>query len=96
MNIPPGLVQNPPTDKIRNYETDNNSETDSVAELECKTGEDACAWECQTARVNVPPGLVHNPPKDIMRKCETDDNSSRSWGITLGMTHVHGSVELRC
>ena len=45
VNIPPGLVQNPPTDKIRNYKTDDNSDTDSVAELEYKTGEDECAWE---------------------------------------------------
>ena len=75
MNIPQGLVQNPPTGHIRNYETDDNSDTDSVAELECKTGEDACAWECHSVQVNVPPGLVQNPPTDIMRTYETDDNS---------------------
>ena len=28
-DIPPGLVQNPPTYKIQNYETDDNSDTDS-------------------------------------------------------------------
>ena len=74
-NIPPGLVQNPPTDKIRNYETDDNSDTYSVAELEYKTGEDACAWECQSVRVTIPPGLIQNPPTDIIRNNETDDYS---------------------
>ena len=55
VNIPPGLVQNPPTGHIRHYETDDGSDTDSVAELECKTGE-----------ANVPPGLVQNSPTDIL------------------------------
>ena len=54
-NIPTGLVQNPPTDNIRNYETNDISDTDSVAELEYKTWEDACAWRCRSALVNIPP-----------------------------------------
>ena len=64
MNIPPGLVQNPPTGHIQHYETDDNSDTDSVAELECKNGE-----------VNIPPGLVQNSPTGIMRTNEMDNNS---------------------
>ena len=59
-----GLVLNPPTGHIRHYGTDDNSVTDSVAELKCKTGV-----------VNVPPGLVQNSSTDIMRTYETDDNS---------------------
>ena len=65
--IPPGLVQNPPTDKIRNYDTDDNSDTDSVAELEYSAWDDSCAGECQSAQVNIPPGLIQNPPTDIIR-----------------------------
>ena len=38
---PQGLIQNPPTQIIRDYETDVNSDTDSVAELKYKAGEDA-------------------------------------------------------
>ena len=64
MNIQPGLVQNPPTGHIRHYEMDVNSDADSVAELECNTGE-----------VNVPPGLFQNTPMGIMRAYETDGNS---------------------
>ena len=56
MNIPRGLVQNPPTGHIRHYEMDDNSDTDS----ECKTGE-----------VNVPLGLVQNSSTGIMRTYET-------------------------
>ena len=62
VNIPPGLVQNPPTGHIRHYGTDDNSVTDSVA-------------ECKTEVVNVPPGLVQNSSTDIMQNYETDDNS---------------------
>ena len=64
VNIPPGLVQNPLMGHIRHYGTDDNSVTDSVAELECKT-----------VVVNVPPGLVQNYPTDIKRTYEMDDNS---------------------
>ena len=64
MNIPLGLVQNPATGHIRHYETDDNSDADSVAELECNTGE-----------VNVPPGLFQNSPMGIARAYETDGDS---------------------
>ena len=84
VNILPGLVQNPPTDKIRNYERDDNSDTDSVAELEYKTGEDACAWECQSAQVNNLPGLIQNPPTDLIRNYETGDNSDTDSIAELG------------
>ena len=64
MNIPSGLVQNPPTGHIRHYETDDNSDADYVAELECSTGE-----------VNVPPGLFQIYPMGITRAYETDGDS---------------------
>ena len=64
VNIPPGLIQNPPMGHIQHYETDDNSDADSVAVLECNTGE-----------VNVPPGLFQNSPMGIMRAYETDSNS---------------------
>ena len=64
VNIPPGLVQNPPMDHIRHYGADDNSDTDSVAELECKTG-----------IVNVLPGLDQNSLTNIMRTYEMDDHS---------------------
>ena len=66
-NIPPGLIQNPPTDIIRMYQTVDNSDTDSAAEWEYKYWEDACAWKYQNTLTNIPPGLVQNPPTDIMR-----------------------------
>ena len=48
MHIPPGLVQNPPTDKIRNYKMNDMSDTDSVAELNYSTWNDACAGIIRT------------------------------------------------
>ena len=47
VNIPPGLVQNPPTDKIRNYKMNDMSDTDSVAELNYSAWDDACAGDYQ-------------------------------------------------
>ena len=44
-----GLIQNPPADITRMYETVDNLDTDSAAELEYKAWEDACAWKCQNA-----------------------------------------------
>ena len=55
--------------------TNDNSDNDSVAELEYKTWDDACAWEFRNALGNAPPGLIQNPPTDIIRYYETDDNS---------------------
>ena len=42
--------------------TDDNSDTDSVAELEYSAWDDACAGEFQNALGNIPPGLFQNPP----------------------------------
>ena len=36
--------------------TNDNSDTDSVAELEYKTWDDPCAWEFRNALGNAPPG----------------------------------------
>ena len=75
MNIPPGLIQNPPTEIVQNYETDDNSDTDS-AELEYKTWEDACAWECRIALLI----LIQNPPTDIMRTYTENDECPEKFG----------------
>ena len=49
-----GLFQNPPTDIMQNIyrqsETDDDSDTDSAAELEYDFWNDACAWEFQRYR----------------------------------------------
>ena len=55
--------------------TDDNSDTDSVAELEYSAWDDACAGEFQNMLGNIPPGLVQNPSTDKIRNYETDDNS---------------------
>ena len=47
-------------------DTDDNSDTDSIAEWENNTGDDACAWEFRNAPGNIPPGLIQNPPTDII------------------------------
>ena len=56
-------------------DTDDNSDTDSVAELEYNTWDDACTWEFRNALGNIPPGLVQNPLTEIIRNYEMDDNS---------------------
>ena len=56
-------------------DTDDNSDADSVAELEYKTWEDACAWRYRSALVHIPPGLVQNPPTDKIRNYITNDMS---------------------
>ena len=108
VNIPPGLIQNPPTDIIRNYETDDNSDTDPVAELEYNTWDDTCAWECRNAPVNIPPGLIENPPTDIMLNYMEDDEYPEKFGrggcvdnslhhpwIWLGQQHCRGDSEIQ-
>ena len=40
--------------------TDNDSDTDSVAELEYKTWDDACAWEFRNAPGNIFDELIRN------------------------------------
>ena len=67
--------------------TNDNSDNDSVAELEYKTWDDACTWEFRNALGNAPPGLIQNPPTDIIRYYETDDNSDtirRRIGVQSG------------
>ena len=56
-------------------DTDDNSDTDSVAELEYKTWEDACAWRYRSALVHIPPGLVQNPTMDKIRNYKMNDMS---------------------
>ena len=60
----------------RGLETDDDSDTDSIAELEYNTWNDACAWEFRNASGNDPPGLIQNPPTDIIQntRCYTDDD----------------------
>ena len=55
--------------------------TDSVAELEYNTWNDACAWEFRSASGNSPPGLIQNPPTEIISstddtRCYTDEDES--------------------
>ena len=54
-------------------DTDNNSDADSVAELEYKTWEDACTWRYWSTLVHIPPGLVQNPPTDKIWNYNTND-----------------------
>ena len=56
-------------------DTDDNSDADSVAELEYKIWEDACASRCRSALVHIPPGLVQNLPTDKIRNYKTNDMS---------------------
>ena len=53
VHILPGLVQNPPTDKIRNYKTNDMSDTDSVAELNYNAWDDACVGDYQNTLGNI-------------------------------------------
>ena len=46
---------------MRTYETDDNSDTDSAAELEDYIGNDTCAWECRIALLR----FNQNRPTDI-------------------------------
>ena len=58
--------------------TDYDSDTDSIAELEFNTWDDACAWEFRIAPGNLPPGLIHYFPVELIRNTSgcTDDNES--------------------
>ena len=58
--------------------TGDNSDTDSVAELEWKTWNDACTWEFRSASGNLPPELNLNPPEELIRNTSyyTDDDGS--------------------
>ena len=60
----------------RRLETDDDSDTDSVAELEYNTCSDACSWEFRRASGNDSPGLIQNQPTDIIQNTRyyTDDD----------------------
>ena len=86
-NDSPGLFQNPPMDMIQNIyrqsETDDDSDTDSTAELEYATWNDACVWEFRSASGNDSPGLIQNPPTDIIQNmlyCMDDDEYPEKLG----------------
>ena len=67
----------------RQSETDEDSDTDSTAELEYDTWNDACAWEFRSASGNDSPGLIQNPPTDIIqntRHCTDDDEYPEKLG----------------
>ena len=91
-NIPPGLVQNPPTNKILNYETNDISDTDSVAELNYSAWDDACAGDYQNML-----GNIQNPPTYKIQNDDTDHGSDADSvaELKLGRTHVHGDVGVR-
>ena len=83
------------------YATGDNSDTDSVAELEYNTWNDTCAWEFWSASGNSPPGLIQNPPTEIIRNtcCYTDDDESPgkfgNGGYVDGGMHTCSSVLFR-
>ena len=61
--------------------TGDNSDMDSIAELEYNTWNDACAWEYRSASGNSPPGLIQNLLTEIISsmgdtRCYTDDDES--------------------
>ena len=58
--------------------TGDNSDTDSVAELEYNTWNDAWTWQFRNASGNLPPGLIQNPSTELIRNtsCSTDDDKS--------------------
>ena len=58
--------------------TGDNSDTDSVAELEYNNWNDACTCRFRNAYGNLPLGLIQNPPTELIRNtsCSTDDNKS--------------------
>ena len=71
-NIQSGLFQNPPTYQIQDCETDDNLDTDSIAELEYIAWDDACAGEFQNMLGNIPLGLVQNPQTDNITKLRNE------------------------
>ena len=68
--------------------TDDNSDTDSVAEWEYNTWDDECAWECRNVPVIIPPGLVQNPLADIMRNYTEDDEYPENVGDVLIVAYI--------
>ena len=56
-------------------DTDDDSDTDSVAELEYKTWDDACAWEFRNTRGYTNMSLIQSPPTEMIRDYVSDVNS---------------------
>ena len=56
-------------------DTDDNSDTDSVAELEYKTWDDACAWEFRNALGYINMRLIQSPLTEMIRDYASDVNS---------------------
>ena len=55
-------------------DTDDNSDTDSVAELEYKTWDDACAWEFRNVLGYTNMSLIQSPPTEMIREYVSDVN----------------------
>ena len=85
-------------------DTDDNSDTDSVAELEYNTWDDTCAWECRIALLI----LIQIPPTDIMRTYTENDEYPEKFGrggcvdsslhspwICFGKQHCWGDGEIQ-
>ena len=76
-----GLIRNPLTEMIRDYESDVNSDTDSDAELDFKPGEDASQTaRCHSVPADIPPvdvlpGVIQNP-NDRTRRYDNADSDS--------------------
>ena len=65
--------------------SDYDSDTDSVAELEFNTWDEACALEFRIAPGNIPPGLFQYFPAELIRNtsgCTDDDESPE--GLDMG------------
>ena len=77
-------------------DTDDNSDTDSVAELEYSEWDDACTGEFRNALGNIPPGLVQNPPTDIIRNYEKDDNSDTDSAAELEYETLEDACAQQC
>ena len=75
-----GTSSDPPTDKIRNYETDDVSDTDSVAELNYSAWDDACAGDYQNTL-----GNIQNPPMYKIQNYETNHGSDADLGGRMRM-----------
>ena len=56
-------------------DTDDNSDTDSVAEWEYKTWDEACAWEFRNMPGYTNMSLIQSPPTEMIRDYASDVNS---------------------
>ena len=64
-------------------DTDDNSDTDSVAELEYKTWDDACAWEFRNALGYTCMRLIQSPLTEMIRDYVSDVNSDTDSDVEL-------------